>query len=150
MQMMDALVGLVARVPARVQAKLLAAFLAIAMLLIMMGAVTDHFRCHRMHFSGSKVMAAPSPVSATQLIAMPVHLGLPILCIPLIHHGAVIEAQELRRPGVLQQEPHYLLIPGKYLQDHSSNPLATDYAEIAQNSFADALMLGTRETSVLM
>jgi signal transduction histidine kinase len=39
MQMMDALVGLVARVPARVQAKLLAAFLAIAMLLIMMGAV---------------------------------------------------------------------------------------------------------------
>ena len=39
MQMMDALVGLVARVPARVQAKLLAAFLAIAILLIMMGAV---------------------------------------------------------------------------------------------------------------
>ena len=39
MQMMDALVALVARVPARVQAKLLAAFLAIAMLLIMMGAV---------------------------------------------------------------------------------------------------------------
>ena len=37
--MMDALVGLVARVPARVQAKLLAAFLAIAILLIMMGAV---------------------------------------------------------------------------------------------------------------
>ncbi len=39
MQMMDALVGLVARVPARVQAKLLAAFLAITMLLIMMGVV---------------------------------------------------------------------------------------------------------------
>jgi CHASE3 domain sensor protein len=39
MQMMDALVALVSRVPARVQAKLLAAFLAIAMLLIMMGAV---------------------------------------------------------------------------------------------------------------
>ena len=39
MQMMDALVALVARVPARVQAKLLAAFLAITMLLIMMGAV---------------------------------------------------------------------------------------------------------------
>ena len=37
--MMDALVGLVSRVPARVQAKLLAAFLAIAILLIMMGAV---------------------------------------------------------------------------------------------------------------
>jgi signal transduction histidine kinase len=37
--MMDALVGLVARVPARVQAKLLAAFLAIVMLLIMVGAV---------------------------------------------------------------------------------------------------------------
>jgi hypothetical protein len=43
-----------------------------------------------------------------------------------------------------------LLIPGKYLQDHSSNPLATGYAEIAQNSFADALMLGAREASVLM
>jgi signal transduction histidine kinase len=39
MQMMDALVALVARVPARVQAKLLAAFLAITVLLIMMGAV---------------------------------------------------------------------------------------------------------------
>jgi CHASE3 domain sensor protein len=39
MQMMDALVGLVSRVPARVQAKLLAAFLAIAILLIMMGGV---------------------------------------------------------------------------------------------------------------
>ena len=38
MQMMDALVGLVSRVPARVQTKLLAAFLAIAILLIMMGA----------------------------------------------------------------------------------------------------------------
>jgi signal transduction histidine kinase len=37
--MMDALVGLVARVPARVQFKLLAAFLASAALLIMMGAV---------------------------------------------------------------------------------------------------------------
>jgi HAMP domain-containing protein len=37
--MMDALVGLVSRVPARVQAKLLAAFLAIVMLLIMVGAV---------------------------------------------------------------------------------------------------------------
>ena len=81
---------------------------------------------------------------------MPVHLGLPILGIPFVHHGAVIEAQELRRPAVWQQEPHYLLIPGKYLQDHSSNPLATDYAEIAQNSFADALMLGAREASVLM
>jgi signal transduction histidine kinase len=39
MRMMDALVGLVSRVPARVQAKLLAAFLAIVMLLIMVGAV---------------------------------------------------------------------------------------------------------------
>src|SRR5712691_1982282 len=39
MRMMDALVGLVARVPARVQVKLLAAFLAIVMLLIMVGAV---------------------------------------------------------------------------------------------------------------
>ena len=37
--MMSALVGLVSRVPARVQTKLLAAFLAIAMLLIMVGAV---------------------------------------------------------------------------------------------------------------
>ena len=50
--------------------------------------------------------------------------------------------------------PSVLLPPksiyGKYLQDHSSNPLATDYAEIAQNSFADALMLGAREASVLM
>jgi hypothetical protein len=81
---------------------------------------------------------------------MPVHLGLPILGIPLVHHGAVVEAQELRRPGVWQQEPHHLLIPGKYLQDHPSNPLATGYAEIAQNSFADALMLGAREASVLM
>ena len=36
---MDALVGLVSRVPARVQIKLLAAFLAIVMLLIMVGAV---------------------------------------------------------------------------------------------------------------
>ena len=35
----DSLVGLVARLPARVQAKLLAAFLTIAVLLIMMGAV---------------------------------------------------------------------------------------------------------------
>ncbi len=39
MRIMNALVGLVSRVPARVQAKLLAAFLAIAMLLIMVGAV---------------------------------------------------------------------------------------------------------------
>ncbi len=39
MRMMSALVGLVARVPARVQVKLLAAFLTIAMLLIMVGAV---------------------------------------------------------------------------------------------------------------
>src|SRR2546421_12675522 len=36
---MQPFVGLVSRVPARVQIKLLAAFLAIAMLLIMMGAV---------------------------------------------------------------------------------------------------------------
>ena len=36
---MDALVGSISRVPARVQTKLLAAFLAIAILLIMMGAV---------------------------------------------------------------------------------------------------------------
>ena len=36
---MDALVGLVSRVPARVQVKLLAAFLAIVTLLIMVGAV---------------------------------------------------------------------------------------------------------------
>ena len=36
---MDALVGLVSRVPARVQIKLLAAFLAIVTLLIMVGAV---------------------------------------------------------------------------------------------------------------
>ena len=76
--------------------------------------------------------------------------GLPILGIPLVHHGAVVEAQELRRPGVWQQQPHHLLIPRKYLQDHPSNPLATGYAEIAQNSFADALMLGPREASVLM
>jgi signal transduction histidine kinase len=39
MQMMSALVGMVSRVPAPVQVKLLAAFLAIAMLLIMVGAV---------------------------------------------------------------------------------------------------------------
>src|SRR5438128_11929431 len=39
MQIMDALVGLVSRVPARVQVKLLAAFLAIVTLLIMVGAV---------------------------------------------------------------------------------------------------------------
>jgi signal transduction histidine kinase len=39
MRIMNALVGLVSRVPARVQAKLLAAFLAIAILLIMVGAV---------------------------------------------------------------------------------------------------------------
>src|ERR1700745_485552 len=39
MQIMRALVGLVARVPARVQAKLLGGFLAIVMLLIMVGAV---------------------------------------------------------------------------------------------------------------
>jgi signal transduction histidine kinase len=40
MHPLDALVGLVARVPARVQAKLLAAFLAIAMLLIVVGAAS--------------------------------------------------------------------------------------------------------------
>jgi signal transduction histidine kinase len=39
MRIMDALVGLVSRVPARVQIKLLAAFLAIVALLIMVGAV---------------------------------------------------------------------------------------------------------------
>jgi signal transduction histidine kinase len=39
MRMMDALVGSISRVPARVQTKLLAAFLAIAILLIMMGGV---------------------------------------------------------------------------------------------------------------
>ena len=39
MQMMSALVGLVSRVPARVQTKLMVAFLAIVMLLIMVGAV---------------------------------------------------------------------------------------------------------------
>ena len=39
LRIMNALVGLVSRVPARVQIKLLAAFLAIATLLIMMGAV---------------------------------------------------------------------------------------------------------------
>jgi len=39
MQIASALVGLVSRIPARVQAKLLAAFLAIAILLTMMGAV---------------------------------------------------------------------------------------------------------------
>ena len=39
MRMMSALVGLVSRVPARVQVKLLAAFLAIEVLLIVMGAV---------------------------------------------------------------------------------------------------------------
>jgi hypothetical protein len=37
MRIMDALVGLVSRVPARVQIKLLAAFLAIVTLLIMVG-----------------------------------------------------------------------------------------------------------------
>ena len=30
---------------------------------------------------------------------------------PLIHHGAVVEAQQLRRAEVWQQQPHYLLIP---------------------------------------
>ena len=40
MHPLNALVGLVARVPARVQAKLLAAFLAIAMLLIVVGAAS--------------------------------------------------------------------------------------------------------------
>ena len=39
MQIMDPLVGLIARVPARVQIKLLAGFLTITVLLIMMGAV---------------------------------------------------------------------------------------------------------------
>src|SRR5262252_9705424 len=39
MRMMDALVGLVARTPARVQAKLLAAFLAMVVLLLMMEVV---------------------------------------------------------------------------------------------------------------
>src|SRR4029077_10671720 len=39
MRIMNALVGLVSRVPARVQIKLLAAFLAIVTLLIMVGAV---------------------------------------------------------------------------------------------------------------
>src|SRR5215510_1131753 len=39
MRVMAGLVGLVARVPARVQTKLLAAFLTIAMLLILVGAV---------------------------------------------------------------------------------------------------------------
>src|SRR5712691_4540922 len=39
MRMLSPLVGLVSRVPARVQVKLLAAFLAIAMLLIIVGAV---------------------------------------------------------------------------------------------------------------
>ena len=42
MRIMRPFVGLVARVPARVQVKLLAAFLAIAMLLIMVGAVGLH------------------------------------------------------------------------------------------------------------
>src|SRR4051795_6238167 len=86
-----------------------------------------------------KAGACSSPASAAQLVAMPVHLGLPILGIPLVHHGAVVEAQKLRSPGVWQQEPHHLLISRKYLQDHTSNRLATGYAEIAQNSFADAL-----------
>jgi len=40
MRPLNALIGLVARVPARVQAKLLAAFLAIAMLLIVVGAAS--------------------------------------------------------------------------------------------------------------
>ena len=39
MQVLRPLVDLVSRVPARVQAKLMAAFLAIAVLLIVMGAV---------------------------------------------------------------------------------------------------------------
>jgi hypothetical protein len=39
MRLMASLVSLVARAPARVQVKLLAAFLAIAMVLIMVGAV---------------------------------------------------------------------------------------------------------------
>src|SRR5882762_5256121 len=39
MRRVSALVGLVSRVPARVQAKLLSAFLAIVVLLIVMGAV---------------------------------------------------------------------------------------------------------------
>jgi hypothetical protein len=43
-----------------------------------------------------------------------------------------------------------MLLGGPKLQDHPSNPLATGYAKIAQNSFADALMLGAREASVLM
>src|ERR1700735_3247625 len=42
MQMMSALVALVSRVPARVQSKLFAAFLAITVLLIMVGAVGLH------------------------------------------------------------------------------------------------------------
>src|SRR5437016_14299265 len=41
-RVMSPLVSLVSRVPARVQVKLLAAFLAIAMLLIMVGAVGLH------------------------------------------------------------------------------------------------------------
>ena len=58
--------------------------------------------------------------------------------------------ESFRRPGVWQQEPHHLLIPRKYLQDHPSNPLATGDTEIAQNSFADAPMLGARGASVLV
>jgi hypothetical protein len=42
MRLMGWLVGLVARVPARVEHKLLAAFLAIVALLIMLGAVGLH------------------------------------------------------------------------------------------------------------
>jgi hypothetical protein len=42
MRLIGPLVGLVSRIPARVQFKLLAAFLAIPMLLIMVGAVGLH------------------------------------------------------------------------------------------------------------
>jgi asparagine synthase (glutamine-hydrolysing) len=48
----------------------------------------------------------------------------------------------LRLFNIAHFEIPYLLIPRKYFQDHPSNPLATGYAEIAQNSFAGALMRG--------
>ena len=48
------------------------------------------------------------------------------------------------------QSRHLERLTGVKRTTYASNPLATGYAEIAQNSFADALMRGAREASVLM
>ena len=66
----------------------------------------------------ARATPAPSAASAAQLVALPVHLGLPILV--FLNHGAVIEAQESGGPASGNNSFDHLLIPAKYLQDHSS------------------------------